>query len=89
MKIVFTGGGTGGHFYPLIAVVEQVNKIIDHENIIGSKLYYISNEPYDKEILFEHGLIFESVISGKMRVYFSFRNVTDMFKINSLLFILM
>lgn len=81
MKIVFTGGGTGGHFYPLIAVVEQVNKIIDHENIIGAKLYYISNEPYDKEILFENGLIFESVISGKMRVYFSFRNFTDMVKI--------
>ncbi len=81
MKIVFTGGGTGGHFYPLIAVVEQVNKIIDKENIIGAKLYYISNEPYDKEILFENGLIFESVVSGKMRVYFSFRNFTDLFKI--------
>jgi len=31
MKIVFTGGGTGGHFYPIIAVAQKVNKIIDQE----------------------------------------------------------
>jgi UDP-N-acetylglucosamine--N-acetylmuramyl-(pentapeptide) pyrophosphoryl-undecaprenol N-acetylglucosamine transferase len=80
MKIVFTGGGTGGHFYPIIAVAEKVNQIIDHENIIGAKLYYISDSPYDKEILFENGLIFEQVISGKMRIYSSFKNFTDLFK---------
>jgi UDP-N-acetylglucosamine--N-acetylmuramyl-(pentapeptide) pyrophosphoryl-undecaprenol N-acetylglucosamine transferase len=68
MKIVFTGGGTGGHFYPIIAVVEKVNQIIDQENIIGAKLYYFSDSPYDKELLFENGLNFEKVISGKMPV---------------------
>ena len=26
MRIVFVGGGTGGHFYPLIAVAEEVEK---------------------------------------------------------------
>ena len=27
MKIVFTGGGTdGGHFYPIIAIAEKVNR---------------------------------------------------------------
>jgi UDP-N-acetylglucosamine:LPS N-acetylglucosamine transferase len=33
MKILLTGGGTGGHFYPLIAVAEEINKIIDDEKI--------------------------------------------------------
>jgi len=80
MKIVFTGGGTGGHFYPIIAVAEKVNEIIDHENIIGAKLYYISDDPYDKEMLFEHELIFEKISSGKLRLYFSFKNFTDLFK---------
>ena len=28
MKILFTGGGTGGHFYPIIAIAEELNKII-------------------------------------------------------------
>lgn len=81
MKIVFTGGGTGGHFYPIIAVVERVNQIIDNEKIIGAKLYYISNSPYDKEQLFENGLLYEEVDAGKMRTYFSIQNFFDLFKI--------
>jgi UDP-N-acetylglucosamine--N-acetylmuramyl-(pentapeptide) pyrophosphoryl-undecaprenol N-acetylglucosamine transferase len=81
MKIVFTGGGTGGHFYPVIAVVERVNQIIDKEHIVGAKLFYISNAPYDKAMLAENGLIYEEVIAGKMRTYFSIKNFFDFFKI--------
>jgi UDP-N-acetylglucosamine--N-acetylmuramyl-(pentapeptide) pyrophosphoryl-undecaprenol N-acetylglucosamine transferase len=81
MKIVFTGGGTGGHFYPIIAVAQKVNKIIDDEKIIGAKLYYVSDSPYDKQALFENGLLFEEVNSGKMRTYFSVKNFTDIFKV--------
>ncbi|MDD5721396.1 MAG: UDP-N-acetylglucosamine--N-acetylmuramyl-(pentapeptide) pyrophosphoryl-undecaprenol N-acetylglucosamine transferase [Candidatus Pacebacteria bacterium] len=81
MKIVFTGGGTGGHFYPLIAVAQKVNKIVDSEHIIGAKLYYFSDSPYDKKMLVENELLFEEVISGKMRTYFSFQNFIDIFKV--------
>ncbi|MFA6324798.1 MAG: UDP-N-acetylglucosamine--N-acetylmuramyl-(pentapeptide) pyrophosphoryl-undecaprenol N-acetylglucosamine transferase [Candidatus Paceibacterota bacterium] len=80
MKIVFTGGGTGGHFYPIIAVVQKVNKIIDEEKIIGAKLYYFSDKPYDKEALFQHGLIYEEINAGKMRTYSSIKNFFDLFK---------
>ena len=80
MKIVFTGGGTGGHFYPIIAVAQKVNQIIDREHIIGAKLYYISDSPYDKEMLIENELLYEEISSGKMRTYFSFKNFTDIFK---------
>ncbi|HEV7701823.1 MAG TPA: undecaprenyldiphospho-muramoylpentapeptide beta-N-acetylglucosaminyltransferase [Candidatus Paceibacterota bacterium] len=80
MKIVFTGGGTGGHFYPIVAVVQKVNEIIDREKIIGAKLYYVSDNPYDKQVLFENGLLFEQISAGKMRTYFSLRNFSDIFK---------
>ncbi len=84
MKIVFTGGGTGGHFYPIIAVAERVNQIIDQEKILKAKLYYVSVNPYDKEMLFENGLIYEQVNTGKMRTHFSFlsflKNFSDIFK---------
>ena len=81
MKIVFTGGGTGGHFYPIIAIAQKINQIIDNENILGVKLYYISDSPYDKEMLFENELLYEEISTGKMRTYFSFRNFLDIFKI--------
>lgn len=84
MKIVFTGGGTGGHFYPIIAVVQKVNEIIDKEKIIGVKLYYISDSPYDKEVLFENGLLYEEVMAGKVRRYITLNsillNFQDLFK---------
>jgi len=80
MKIVFTGGGTGGHFYPIIAISERVNQIISKENILGAELYYISTEPYDKQALFENNLIFKEIQTGKMRTYFSIRNIFDIFK---------
>ena len=31
MKIVLTGGGSGGHFYPLIAVAEKTGAIVSVE----------------------------------------------------------
>jgi UDP-N-acetylglucosamine--N-acetylmuramyl-(pentapeptide) pyrophosphoryl-undecaprenol N-acetylglucosamine transferase len=80
MKIVFTGGGTGGHFYPIIAVAQKVNKIIDKEKILGVKLYYLSDSPYDAEALFENGIVYEEIKTGKMRTYFSFKNFSDIFK---------
>ena len=80
MKIVFTGGGTGGHFYPIIAITQKVNQIISHEHILGAKLYYISDGPYDKKMLVENELLYEEISAGKMRTYFSFRNFSDIFK---------
>mgnify|MGYP001607393470 CR=1 FL=1 len=85
MKIVFTGGGTGGHFYPIIAVAQKVNQIIDREHILGGKLFYVSDSPYDKEMLFENGLLYEEINTGKMRTHISFKsfflNFFDIFKV--------
>ncbi len=80
MKIVFTGGGTGGHFYPIIAIAQKVNQVIDKEKILQAKLYYLSDSPYDKEMLFQNGLQYEEVNAGKLRTYFSLKNFFDIFK---------
>lgn len=80
MRILFTGGGTGGHFYPIIAIAEALNKIVDEEKILKSELYYMSTEPYDKQALFENNIKFVQVNAGKLRIYPSVKNITDMFK---------
>jgi len=80
MKILLTGGGTGGHFYPLIAIAEKLIELSDKEKIIDLKLYYMSDKPYDKHMLFENNITFVQIPSGKMRTYFSIQNFFDMFK---------
>ncbi|MES2214391.1 MAG: UDP-N-acetylglucosamine--N-acetylmuramyl-(pentapeptide) pyrophosphoryl-undecaprenol N-acetylglucosamine transferase [Pseudomonadota bacterium] len=79
MKILLTGGGTGGHFYPLIAIAEKLNELAAKEKIIGLKLYYMSDSPYDKRMLFENSITYVQIPSGKMRTYSSIRNFFDMF----------
>jgi UDP-N-acetylglucosamine--N-acetylmuramyl-(pentapeptide) pyrophosphoryl-undecaprenol N-acetylglucosamine transferase len=80
MKIMLTGGGTGGHFYPLIAIAEKLVELGDKNKIVDLKLYYMSDKPYDKRLLYENGVTFIQIPAGKMRVYFSFRNFFDAFK---------
>ncbi len=77
MKIVFTTGGSGGHFYPLIAVVEELNAIVRENNLIQPDLYFLSNNRFDEGQLYQHNLQYRHVPAGKMRVYFSFRNIFD------------
>ncbi|MCX6753541.1 MAG: UDP-N-acetylglucosamine--N-acetylmuramyl-(pentapeptide) pyrophosphoryl-undecaprenol N-acetylglucosamine transferase [Candidatus Nomurabacteria bacterium] len=79
MKILLTGGGTGGHFYPLIAIAEKLTEVADKEKIIDLKLYYMSDRPYDKRMLFENNITYVQIPAGKMRTYFSIRNFFDIF----------
>ena len=81
MKILLTGGGSGGHFYPLIAISERINLLARQRKILKVELYYMSNDEYDKRSLRDNDIKFIRVSTGKLRIYPSFKNVTDIFKI--------
>jgi UDP-N-acetylglucosamine--N-acetylmuramyl-(pentapeptide) pyrophosphoryl-undecaprenol N-acetylglucosamine transferase len=80
MKILFTGGGTGGHFYPIIAVAEALHERIKERKIIAPQLYFMAPSKYNGRALFDNDIEFISVPAGKMRRYFSLLNITDIFK---------
>ncbi len=84
MKIVLTGGGTGGHFYPLIAVAEELNKLSDEEKLADLSLYFFSDSPYDERALFENQITFKRVGAGKRRITSGIAsrlsNFVDLFK---------
>lgn len=80
MKILFTGGVTGGHFYPIIAVAQEINKQVKENKLFGVELYYMSTSPYNEEILYENGIIYKKNPAGKIRRYFSLLNIVDVFK---------
>lgn len=79
MTIAFTGGGSGGHFTPIIAIVEALNDLVREDQLIAPKLYYLAPNPYDEKALFENGITYVRIPAGKMRRYASLRNLTDSF----------
>ena len=80
MKILFTGGGSGGHFYPLIAVAEEINRQVKDEKLLPVELFFMSDLPYDSEALLENNITFIKISAGKVRRYFSLLNISDLFK---------
>ncbi len=80
MKIVFTGGGTGGHFYPMIAVAEEVREIVKERKLLEPELYFYGPAQFDERALYENGITFVKTPAGKMRRYFSFLNFFDVFR---------
>jgi len=81
VKILLTGGGTGGHFYPLIAIAEEIHRITDEEQLVQAELYYMSDTPYNKKLLFDNDIEFRKIFAGKARLYFSLWNIIDVFKL--------
>lgn len=79
MKIMFTGGG-GGHFYPIIAVVESIRELQTKERLLAAEFYFVSDKPYDQQALFENEILFIEIKTGKRRVYASSRNFIDIIK---------
>lgn len=80
MKILLTGGGTGGHFYPLIAVAQEINNLVKEEKLLPASLYFMSDSPYDSEALIQNNITFIQIHAGKVRRYFSVLNFIDFFK---------
>ncbi|MFA5962163.1 MAG: undecaprenyldiphospho-muramoylpentapeptide beta-N-acetylglucosaminyltransferase [Parcubacteria group bacterium] len=77
MRIVLTGGGTGGHLTPLIAVAKKIREIVPEV-----EFYFIGPKgKLEDEIMGRENIPIRNIQAGKLRRYFSFQNVTDFFKI--------
>jgi UDP-N-acetylglucosamine--N-acetylmuramyl-(pentapeptide) pyrophosphoryl-undecaprenol N-acetylglucosamine transferase len=72
--IVFTGGGSGGHVFPGLAVAEYLKTKWD-----GEIVWIGSGKKIERSIVERWGLRFYSIPSGKLRRYFSLRNAADVF----------
>ncbi len=81
-KILLTGGGTGGHVFPLIAIAQEIRK----KQIVVSFAYMGPEDFTCSTFMPKEGIRLNYISSGKIRRYFSagafFSNVADViFKI--------
>lgn len=79
MEIVFTGGGTGGHIFPIIAVIREIKRNYPRQDM---KLFYLGpKDDYSLDLLDQENVAIKKILAGKLRRYFSFKNLIDIFKI--------
>lgn len=76
MRILLAGGGTGGHIYPLIAVVRELKKASADNNFPIDLHYLGPKDQYSKE-LEKEGVKLHYLSTGKIRRYFSIMNILD------------
>lgn len=77
MKIIFSGGYTLGPVTPLLAIAEIIKK--HHPDV---KFLWIGTKTGPERALIEaQGIEFTTITTGKLRRYFSFWNVLDIFRI--------
>ncbi len=83
-KILFTGGGTGGHVLPIIAIAREIRRIYPEEDL---QLHYLGpSDDFGSILLSQEGIKIKTILSGKIRRYFTpktlFQNLVDvLFKI--------
>jgi len=77
MRIVFTGGGTGGHFYPIIAVAQAIRKVVKDNKLIEPQMYFLAPTQYNASALYDEGITFKKVYAGKLRLDDTARNIFD------------
>src|SRR3989344_4792508 len=81
MIILLTGGGTGGHFYPMIAVARAIRAVAEREHIIKLELFFADDVPFDPQLLAEENIRFVKIPSGKLPRFVSPQYLTSPFKI--------
>lgn len=82
-RILFTGGGTGGHIYPGLAVCDELRKLAKQNNVDLEIYWFGNSKGMDKDIVLKSKSVehFCGIPSGKLRRYFSIQNFFDIFKI--------
>lgn len=81
MKIILTGGGTGGHVIPILAVAQELRRYFHKEAKTLLLLWVGEKSSQEEKAAKKYRIPFQSVSCGKLRRYFSFKNFLDVFKI--------
>ena len=75
-RVVFTGGGSGGHIYPLIAVAESLHARLTALSA-PAEFFYLGPKDEYSAMLAGHGIEIQPIASGKLRRYMSAQNFLD------------
>ncbi len=82
MKVVLTGGGTGGHIFPLISIIRDIKEKVPSNKEV--EFFYIGPEDrFASRLLKNEGVKMKTIWAGKIRRYWTpkaiLKNFIDIF----------
>lgn len=81
MRILFTGGGSGGHIFPIIAVKRELESMNLGKDYPPFNFQFIGGRAAERKIWQKEGMKQKRIISVKWRRYFSLKNFIDIVKL--------
>ena len=76
LRILVTGGGSGGHIYPLLAVLEALNKTIEKTRL-EAEIRYLGASGRYRFLISSQNVSVIDITEAKIRRYFSLKNLFD------------
>jgi UDP-N-acetylglucosamine--N-acetylmuramyl-(pentapeptide) pyrophosphoryl-undecaprenol N-acetylglucosamine transferase len=73
LRLAITGGGTGGHVLPALAVVDELRR----RGALRELIWIGSSEGVERRAADEASITFVAIPTGKLRRYLSLQNLTD------------
>ncbi|OGZ00739.1 MAG: hypothetical protein A2946_03340 [Candidatus Liptonbacteria bacterium RIFCSPLOWO2_01_FULL_53_13] len=76
IRILFTGGGTGGHIYPLIAVAQALRKSAEKRGV-EIEFHYLGALGKYRETLTNAGMYVREIVAGKLHRHSALQSFFD------------
>ena len=75
-KLIFTGGGSGGHVMPALTIIKKIN-----ENNIYDVHYIGGISSIERDLVKDYKLSYHPIHTGKLRRYLTFENIKDISRV--------